>query len=132
MLAVIIGKHGVDYYTIKKKDQDKHYFSIKGQLYKIYPDALTPCDIFHNGAWVGSDSIIVFEENGTQPYHCKYPHDYDLDPVLSSIDEHKLMMPKKKSWGGFFNGSGGGFKTLLEFMPWLLIGVVLLVNMFMK
>lgn len=132
MLAVIIGKHGVDYYVVKKKDQDKHYFTVKGQTYKVYPDALTPCDTYHNGAWIGSDSIIVFEENGTHPYHCKYPKDYDMDAVLSSMDEHKLMTPKKESWRGFFKGSNSGFKTLLDFMPWILIGFVLLFTMVLK
>lgn len=132
MIAIIVGKDSVDYYNVKKGDKDKHFFTTRGQLYKVYPDALTPVDIYHNGAWVGSDSIIVFEENGTKPYHCKYCEDYDMDAVLSSMDEHKLMLPKKQGWKGFFKGSNSGFRTLLEFMPWVLIGFVLLFTMVLK
>lgn len=131
MIAIIIGKHGVEYFKVSKKDLDKHFFTCKGQLYKIYPDALTPCDIYQNGAWIGSDSMIVFEENGTKPYHCKYPKDYEMDAVLSSMDEHKLMLPKKNGWRGFFR-AGGGWGTLLQFMPWILIGFVLLWTMVFK
>ena len=131
MLAIIIGKHGVEYYKVSKKDLDKHFFTTKGQLYKIYPDALTPIDIYQNGAWIGSDSVIVFEENGVRPYHCKYPHDYDMDAILASIDEHKLMSPKKQGWRAFFK-TGGGWTVLLQFMPWILIGFVLLFTMIFK
>lgn len=132
MLVILIGKHGVDYYTVKKKDENKHFFTVKGQLYKIYPDALTPIDIYQNGAWIGSDSCIVFEENGTKPYHCKYPKDYEMDAILSSMDEHKIMSPRRKSWLTMLTGSGGGLKTLLEFMPWIVIGFILLFTVVLK
>lgn len=132
MLAIVIGKHEMNYYVIKKKNQDKHFFVVKGQEYTIFPDSLTPCDIYQNGAYVGTDSIAVFEENGVRPYHCKYPRMYDMEYILASMDEHKLMIPKKQGWRALFGGGGPAWKTLLEFMPWLLIGFVLLYSLVFK
>lgn len=129
MLVIIVGKHEVNYYTVKKKNQDRHFYITKAQEYTIYPDSLTPCDIYQNGAYVGTDSIVVFEENGVRPYHCKYPRYYDMDYVLSNMDEHKIMTPKKQGLFAKFGFGGAGWKTLLEFMPWILIGVVLLYSL---
>ena len=132
MIAVIIGKDTAYYYNVSKKDMDRHFFVVRKQLYKIYPDALTPVDMYQNGAFIGTESLIVFEENGNRPYHCKYPKDYDDDYILSSIDEHRLMSPAKKDWKAFFKGSKSGFKTLLEFMPWLLVGFIILFTVVLK
>ena len=133
MMVIIIGKDGVEYCTVKKKDVDKHFFITRNQLYKIYPDAMTPLKVYHNGAWTTSDSVIVFEENGTSPYHCKYPKDYEMDSILSTIDEHKLMTPKKQGIKGFFqNGGGKGVRTLLEFMPWIIVGIIILFTVVIK
>lgn len=132
MRAIIIGKDTVYYYDVSKKDIDRHFFVVRKQLYKIYPDALTTVDVYQNGAFIGTDSLIVFEENGNKPYHCKYPKDYEDDYILSSIDEHRLMLPAKKGWKGFFKMSKGGWRTLLEFMPWIIIGSVLLFTMVLK
>lgn len=128
MMVIIIGKNRAEYCRVKKKDLDKHFFVTRNQLYKVYPDALTPAELYHNGAWITSESVIVFEENGVRPYHCRYPKDYDMDPVLSTIDEHKLMMPKKEGIRSFFRNRGKtsfNFHTLIEFMPWVIVGFVI-------
>lgn len=128
MMVIIIGKNRAEYCKVKKKDLNKHFFVTRDQLYKIYPDALTPCEIYHNEAWLLSESVIVFEENGVKPYHCKYPKDYDMDPVLATIDEHKLMIPKKEGLKGFFRSkskSGFNFRNLLDIMPWAVLGFIL-------
>lgn len=128
MMAIIVGKNRVEYLRVKKKDLAKHFFTTRKQLYKVYPDALTPVEIYHNGVWVGDESIIVFEENGTTPYHCKYPKDYEMDSILASIDEHKLMSPKKS---GFTIGSVNPTK-IWDWIPLIAlgcIGVYLLIGM---
>lgn len=129
MMAIIIGKNRVEYLHVKKKDLVKHFFITRKQLYKVYPDALTPVEIYHDGVWVGDESIIVFEENGSLPYHCKYPKDYDMDAILASIDEHKLMSPKK---AGFSFGSVNPTK-IWDWVPLIALGVIglyLLMGMF--
>lgn len=124
MQVIIIGKNRVEYGKIKKKHLSDHFFTTRNQLYKIYPDALTPMEVYHDGAWLYSESVIVFEENGNRPYHCKYPADYDDDNILMSITEHKVMSEKKGA--GFFNFKGkADFKKILELMPWLIVGFVI-------
>lgn len=127
MMVIIIGKNRAEYCRVKKKDVANHFFITRNQLYKVYPDALTPMEVYHDGAWVESESVLVFEENACKPYHCKYPADYDMDPILSSIDEHKLMMPKKKGLSGFFSG-GKGLKIndIIKLAPWIIAGMVIL------
>lgn len=123
MMVIIIGKNRVEYCRVKKKDLNKHFFVTRDQAYKVYPDALTPMEIYHNGAWVGSESVIVFEENGIEPYHCKYRGDYEKDTILASIDEHKLMANRKKIW---FSNGGDMLKTILTNLPMIIIGFVIL------
>ena len=127
MMVIIIGKNRAEYCRVRKKDVANHFFITRNQLYKVYPDALTPMEVYHDGAWVESESVLVFEENACKPYHCKYPADYDMDPILASIDEHKLMLPKKKGLKGFFSG-GKGMKIgeIVKLAPWIIVGMVIL------
>lgn len=129
MMGIIIGKNRVEYLRVKKKDLDKHFFTSRKQLYKVFPDALTPVEVYHNGVWVNDESIIVFEENGSVPYHCKYPKDYEMDSILASIDEHKLMAPKKR---GFTIGNVNPNK-IWDWVPLIALGCIglyLLIGMF--
>lgn len=129
MMAIIIGKNRVEYLHVKNKDLAKHFFTTRKQLYKVYPDALTPVEIYHDGVWIGDESIIVFEENGTSPYYCKYPKDYEMDSILASIDEHKLMSPKRSG----FAISNVNPTKLLDWVPLLAlagIGLYLLMGLF--
>ena len=129
MMVIIVGKNRVEYCRVRKKDLCQHYFITRNQLYKVYPDALTPMEVYHDGAWVESESVLVFEENACKPYHCKYPVDYEMDPILASIDEHKLMLPKKTGLKGFFTSTSWSkfnFKTMIELMPWVIVGIIVL------
>lgn len=123
MMVIIIGKNRVEYCSVKKKDLAKHFYTTRGQLYKVYPDALRPMEIYRNGAWVRSESVIVFEENGTEPYKCKYPEDFSMDATLSSIDEHKIMSGKKKPFFTWLGGSN--FKDIMKNLPLIIVGVVI-------
>lgn len=125
MMVLIIGKNRVEYCRVKKRDLSKHFFTTRGQLYKIYPDALHPVEIHHDGAWTESESLIVFEENGTAPYHCKYPADYAADSILATIDEHKLMLPKRDGLRAWFRGSSAlSLKGIGTWAPWAIVGFV--------
>ena len=127
MIIAIIDKAGVEYCPVKKKDLNKHFYISKNELYIVYPDSLRPVDIYHNGAWIGSDSLIVFERNNPYPIKCQHMDKYSMDARLGYIDEHKLMMPKKRGWGSIFN-KGGAIDGILKLLPWLLIGAVFLFN----
>lgn len=124
MMGLIVGKNRFEFCKIKKKDVVKHFFTTREQLYKIYPDGLIPMDIYHDGAYVETQSVTMFEENGLCPYHTMYPEQYDKDVILVNIDEHKLMSGKKSKFltvSSFLNGKE--FKTAL---PWVVVGIVLI------
>lgn len=120
MMAIIIGKNRVQYMRVKKKDLDKHFFRTRGQRYMIYPEALTPMEVYHNGAWIESESVIVFPENGTMPYNCRYPELYDMDSMLSKTDEVKLMCRQKH---GFSFGNLDPNK-FWDWLPILILGAI--------
>lgn len=122
MMAIIIGKNRVQYMRVKKKDLDKHFFRTRGQRYMIYPEVLTPMEIYHNGVWVESESVIIFPENGTVPYNCRYPELYDMDSLLSKTDEIKLMCRKKR---GFSFGSLDPNK-IWDWIPIFVLGAIAL------
>lgn len=128
MMAIIVGKNHVAYLTVRKKDLTKHFFKYRNQFYPVYPDELTPLEIYHDGAWVRSESVIVFPENVGLPLNCRHPARYTMDAVLSSIDEHNLMAKDKKSWVFNVNPS-----KIWEWIPIIImgaIGLAVLVGMF--
>ena len=127
MIVVIIGSDKVEYCQVKKKDLDKHFYISRNELYIVYPDSLRPVDIYHNGAWIGSDSIIAFERNNPYPIECKDTSLYDMDNRLGYIDEHKLMSPRKKGLGSLFSNNKA-IDNILKFIPWLIIGGIFLFN----
>lgn len=122
MMAIIIGKNHVAYLRVRKKDIQKHFFTYRKQFYPVYPDELTPCEMYHDGAWTNSESVIVFAENVGIPLNCKHPARYEMDAVLSSIDEHKLMSKKKRGW--FLDLSP---HKIWDWIPLVLLGVIGLV-----
>lgn len=122
MMAIIIGKNHVAYLRVRKKDIQKHFFTYRKQFYPVYPDELTPCEMYHDGAWTNSESVIVFAENVGIPLNCKHPARYEMDAVLSSIDEHKLMSKKKRGW--FLDLSP---RKIWDWIPLVLLGVIGLV-----
>ena len=95
MMGIVVGTNRLEYCKIKKRDVVRHFFTTRNQLYKFYPDGLIPMDIYHDGAYIETQSVTMFEENGTRPYHTKYAEQYDKDVILMNIDEHKLMSPRR-------------------------------------
>lgn len=105
MMGIVVAPNRLEYCQLKKKDISKHWFITRGQLYKMYPEQLIAMDIYHDGAFVRSESVTVYRENASIPYNCKRPMEYHKDVLLAQIDEHKLMSDTKK--GLFANFSLG-------------------------
>lgn len=120
-MAIIIGKNRVQFMRVKKKDLDKHFFRTRGQRYMIYPEVLRPMEVYHNGTWVESESVVIFPENGTLPYNCRYPELYYMDSLLSKTDEIKLTCRSKK--GGFDFGKLDPNK-IWDWIPLIVLGLV--------
>lgn len=120
MMVIIIGKNRAEICSIRKKDLGKPFFVTRNQWYKIYPDGLIPIDIYHDGAFIRSESVTVFEENGTCPIHTLYPEQYSDDVLFMNMDEHNAMRNKK----GFF--ASVNTKGLKNNLPWIVCGIALL------
>ena len=120
MMAIIIGKNRVEYMRIRKKDLDKHFFKRRGQMYMIYPECLTPVEVYHNGVGVESESGIVFPENGTMPYNCRHPALYDMDSLLSKVHEVQLIAKNKR---GFSFGNINPTK-IWDWIPLFVLGAI--------
>lgn len=121
MMAIIIGKNRMQFMRVKKKDLDKHFFRTRGQRYMIYPEVLRPMEVYHNGTWVESESVVIFPENGTLPFNCRYPELYEMDSLLSKTDEIKLTCRFKK--GGFDFGKLDPNK-IWDWIPLIVLGLV--------
>ena len=123
MMGIIVGKNRLEYCKIKKKDVIKHFFVTRQQLYKIYPDGLIPMDIYHDGAYLRTESVTIFEENGICPYHTMYPEQYEQDVILVNIDEHKLMSPRRSKLSALSGALNN--KHLKNAIPWIITAAVI-------
>ena len=120
-----IGIKGVDYiylWNVKKNKQNKIFFRIKNQMYKVYPSELRRMRIKKYGEDFGTDAVIIFKEESIQPYH---PIDmsYNQDDTLMDIDARKFTY-KNKLKGSIFSkfGNIGG-----AWWPIIVIGVTIIV-----
>ena len=125
MMVIIIGENRVEYCYVKKKDVGKEWYVTRNQAYRVTPECYRQIEIYHNDAWVRTETVIVFDENNAIPYFCKYPEYYGMDARLSSIDEVKTMIPRKSRASVFFTQGGKN-------SPWrqFLAGLPLVVVMF--
>lgn len=95
MIVIVKGCDSVEIIAVKGKNQSKHFVKTAGQLYKMYPDALTRCH-FVREYWTlfseakGSDEVIVYDENARWPHFPVPGVAYDQESVLRDIDEHKI------------------------------------------
>lgn len=46
MMVIIIGTNRAEMCKVPVKDQDKHFFMTRKQLYKVYPDGLSRMRIY--------------------------------------------------------------------------------------
>lgn len=123
-MVIIIGRNRAELCKVPTKDQERHFFQSRGQLYKVYPDALTRADIDDMGR-IRTDEIIVFRENALVPYH---PHDvdYSFDTLLREVDEHKLMSPRTLLGNAqiFFRKAGNIWKQIVPYIGLIITGVI--------
>lgn len=104
MMGIVIAPNRLEYCQLKKKDIAKHWFITRKQMYKMFPDQLIAMDIYHDGAFVRSESVTIYTENATTPYHCKKPAEYHKDVLLAQVDEHKIMIDDKRGLLAKFTG----------------------------
>lgn len=127
MKILIVGTNRAEYSKIKPKDYDKHFFEIRRQLYKAYPDGLTRTIITEYGRRQHDEEFIVYKENAIVPYHPRQQQ-YTMAKIISEIDEHKLMTAKS-TFGGMklmMKQAGDVWKQLKVMLPILAAGIILL------
>lgn len=122
-----IGIKGCDYvylWNVRKNKQNKIFFRIKNQMYKVYPSELRRMRIKKYGENAGTDAVIIFAEESLQPYH---PVDmsYNQDDTLMDIDARKFTY-KSKLKGSIFSRFGG----FNNWWPVLVVGIALAVVAF--
>ena len=116
MKVYVIGRNRAEMCKIKNKDVEKHFFTSRKMLFKVYADGLTRCRMTKYGYSDGDEEIIMFKENAIIPYHPKNVC-YDDWKICAEIDEHKkMLMPRQspivllaksyKSLSKMFAGSG--------------------------
>lgn len=122
-----IGIKGCDYvylWNVKKNKQNKIFFRIKNQMYKVYPSELRRMRVKKYGEDWGTDAVIIFNEESLQPYH---PRDmsYSQDDTLMDIDARKFTY-KSKVKGSIFSK----FSGVNGWWPVLVVGIALAVVAF--
>ena len=125
MMVIIIGENRAEYGNVKKRDLGKQWYVTRNQAYRVTPECYRQVEIKHNGAWVRTETCIVFDENNAIPHNCKYPEYYTPDARMSCIDEEKTLRPRKSKASMFFTAGGKN-------SPWrqFLAGLPLIVVMF--
>ena len=104
-----IGIKGTDHiylWNVKKNKQNKIFFRIKNQIYKVYPSELRRMYITKYGEYVGTDAVIMFLEDAIQPYHPRGMN-YDQDATLEDLDGRRFTY-KSVFKGGIFAKLGSG------------------------
>ena len=115
----IKGTDHVYLWNVKKNKQNKVFFRIRNQLYKVYPCELRRMFITRYGEFDGTDAIIIFKENAIQPYHPRGIN-YDQDATLEDLDARRLTY-KSPIRGGIFAKLGNSLNGWL--WPVLVIGI---------
>ena len=100
MMLIIRGRARAELCSIKKKDQEKHYFEHrKSQLYKLYPDEVHRMTIYKYGVMQKKEEeVLIYPENSLIPDHPR-GESYVFDKLAAELDSHKIMMPKSPLGG---------------------------------
>ena len=117
-----IGIKGIDYiylWNVKRNKQNKIFFRFKNQIYKVYPSELRRLRINRYGENDGTDAIIMFKEDGIQPYHgCGM--NYNQDCTLMDLDARKFTY-RGMFKGGIFGKLGAGLMG--NYWPLLVLAI---------
>lgn len=126
MQIIIESKNKTEFCRPDIKEMDNRRFFMKhGQLYRGYPEQFARMRIRHFGAEVGTDEVIVYQENCIHP-QVELGTRITKDKILADIDANKEMtsgVVMKRPWGKLSSKSR---KSLANLAPFLLIGGVLL------
>lgn len=127
MKIIIVGENRAEYIDVKNADIDRHFVQSRGQLYKLYPHALSRMRIIKNGLQRESEEVIIFAENHLEPYHTKGVP-FDQDVILAEIDEHKHTLPKTAfgKFKAFITSSAGAGRKLWPYLGVIIGGIVVL------
>lgn len=121
MMAIIIGQNRAEFCQFKKKDVSKPFFLNRNQFYLMYPEEQRAIDIYHDGAFIRSESATIFPENCNMPFYPKNPEKYEDDVILMTIDANKLMRGEKKKLFATVNS-----REFRNGLPWIITGLALL------
>lgn len=124
MIAYILGRNRVEIGKIKTKDLEKHFYTSRGQTYKMYPDTLMRVERYECGRRIADEEAIVYCENAVEPFH---PRNGIFDPriIMAQIDEHKMMTDYRKP-SSIFAKYKAVRKDLLGALPLIIVGFILL------
>lgn len=128
MMVMIFGEDRAEYCSVQRKMKEKHFFETRNQSYMVMPNGLARVKIDNWGEDVTSAEIITYAEGETIPYIVKGGIEYNVDNILMTVDQHKLMA---SNWFGkkkiTFLNSGGSLEFLKSPKSWLFIimGIVL-------
>lgn len=96
MQVHVIGHNRAEICKIKNKDVEKHFFTSRRMLFKVYADGLTRCRRTRYGYPDTDEEIIIYKENAIVPYHTKQVS-YEDWKICAEIDEHKKMLTVRQS-----------------------------------
>lgn len=96
MQVHIIGHNRAEICKIKNKDVEKHFFTSRRMLFKVYADGLTRCRRTRYGRPDTDEEIIIYKENAIVPYHPRQVSYLDWK-ICAEIDEHKKMLTVRQS-----------------------------------
>lgn len=122
---IIIGENRAEFISVKNADIDRHFVQSRGQLYKLYPHALSRMRIVKDGLQKESEEVIVFAENHLEPYHDRGVP-FDQDVILAEIDEHKHTLPRSAfgKFKAFIGTSGRVGRSIWPYLGVIIGGIV--------
>lgn len=121
MQVHIIGHNRAEICKIKNRDVEKHFFTSRRMLFKVYADGLTRCLITKHGHNAGDEEIIIYKENAIIPYHTRQVA-YEDWKICAEIDEHKKMLKVRQSPLVLISK---GYKSIKGAVGGSLVGVVM-------
>lgn len=96
MQVHIIGHNRAEMCKIKNRDVEKHFFTSRRMLFKVYADGLTRCRRTRYGHPDTDEEIIIYKENAIVPYRPRQVSYLDWK-ICAEIDEHKKMLKVRQS-----------------------------------
>lgn len=124
-MIIIEGMNRTEFCVPKSKDVDRRrFYETRGMLYRAYPDQFTKMRIVKYGVEVGTDEVIVYQENSIHP-QVERGTRITYDKMMADIDEMKIITGSKDGKRAFAHISSKTRSTLSNLAPFILVGAVL-------